>query len=116
MEETLDENSTNVFFAIRLEQDGPAIGLISLRNIHPVHRFAELFVRIGLHDLRGKGYGTTAIREAIDFALGTSIFSAFTSMFSPQCPGGAHTREGRANGEGRLRRGRTSTASGTMFY
>ena len=68
--ETLDENSTNVFFAIRLEQDGPAIGLISLRNIHPVHRSAELFVRIGAHDLRGKGYGTTAIRQAIDFAFG----------------------------------------------
>jgi RimJ/RimL family protein N-acetyltransferase len=82
--DSLGHNPAEVFFAIRLEPNGSPIGLISLREIHLVHRAAELFVRIGSEDARGKGYGTSARRSTL--LLATSILSEYIFTFSPRMP------------------------------
>jgi RimJ/RimL family protein N-acetyltransferase len=49
-------------FGIRLRADDRLIGSCQLHSIHPVHRSAELQIRIGDHDARSKGLGTEAVR------------------------------------------------------
>jgi UDP-4-amino-4,6-dideoxy-N-acetyl-beta-L-altrosamine N-acetyltransferase len=53
-------------FAIRLKDR--LIGVVQLVDIDPVHRSAELTIRIGEATDRGCGYGPEAIRLATDFA------------------------------------------------
>lgn len=53
-------------FAIRV--DGRAVGVVQLVDIDPVHRSAELTIRIGEEADRGRGTGTAALRLATDFA------------------------------------------------
>lgn len=43
-------------------KDSRPIGQIELVNIHPLQRRAEMHLCIGEKDLRGRGYGTQAIR------------------------------------------------------
>jgi RimJ/RimL family protein N-acetyltransferase len=49
-------------FGIRLREDGRLVGSCQLHSIHPVHRSAELQIRIGADDARGRGVGTEAVR------------------------------------------------------
>lgn len=51
-----------VIFAIRLLEDGALIGSCQLRNVDRRHGSADLQIRIGARDARGKGYGTEAVR------------------------------------------------------
>jgi RimJ/RimL family protein N-acetyltransferase len=46
-----------VIFAIRRRADNALIGTCQLRDIHPVHRSAELRIRLGERDQRDRGYG-----------------------------------------------------------
>jgi RimJ/RimL family protein N-acetyltransferase len=62
--------SSQTIFAIRLSADGAPIGILQFKSIHPVHRSAELFIRIGSAEARGKGYGTEALREGLTYAFG----------------------------------------------
>src|SRR6185312_14337415 len=39
-----------------------------LINIHPIHRLAELSIRIGTEADRSQGFGTAALKAALDFA------------------------------------------------
>jgi RimJ/RimL family protein N-acetyltransferase len=58
-----------IVFAIR-RVDAPAIlGVLQLADLHPIHRSAELIVRIGEERHRGRGLGSEAVRLAIDFAF-----------------------------------------------
>jgi RimJ/RimL family protein N-acetyltransferase len=61
-------NPSQVLFAIRHLSQSKIIGFVVLKNIQPVHRWAELGVRIGQHADRGKGYGTEATKLALKFA------------------------------------------------
>src|SRR5215467_9254289 len=53
-------------FGIRLLSSGRLIGSCQLHSIHPVHRSAELQIRIGEPQERGRGYGTEAARLLLD--------------------------------------------------
>lgn len=55
-------------FAIQ-DGDGHCVGLAQLTNIDPVHRHGELGIFIGPKDLRGKGIGTNAVKELLDFGF-----------------------------------------------
>jgi len=56
-------------FGIRLRADGRLIGSCQLNGIHPVHRSAELQIRIGEADARGRGFGTDATRLLLRFGF-----------------------------------------------
>lgn len=60
-----------VIFAIRESASERLVGTCQLFDIQPVHRHAELQIRIGNEDDRGKGYGGTALRELTAFGFGS---------------------------------------------
>jgi diamine N-acetyltransferase len=64
----ISRNASQVFFAIRRISHPAIIGFVALTKIHPVHRCAELSVRIGAEGDRGKGYGAAAIALALRYA------------------------------------------------
>ena len=63
------QSSDQVIFAIRRNVDDGLVGVVQLVDIHPVHRSAQLVIRIGSKTERGKGFGTEAVRLIIDFAF-----------------------------------------------
>jgi RimJ/RimL family protein N-acetyltransferase len=66
--EGIGKNPSRVILAIRKINEPNIIGTIQLLDIHPIHRTAELTTRIGEDDDRGKGFGTEALKLAVDFA------------------------------------------------
>jgi RimJ/RimL family protein N-acetyltransferase len=58
-----------VIFAIRAIADDELIGSCQLLNINRRHSSAELQIRIGARDARGKGYGTEAVRMLLVHAF-----------------------------------------------
>jgi RimJ/RimL family protein N-acetyltransferase len=58
-----------VTFAIRLEGSRRLIGICQLNGVHPVHRSAELQIRIGDPRWQGRGLGTEAVRRLVAFAF-----------------------------------------------
>lgn len=66
----VQRRSDLVIFGIRLREADRLIGTCQLHDIHSVHRSAELQIRIGDAENRGKGYGTEAARLLLDFAFG----------------------------------------------
>jgi diamine N-acetyltransferase len=67
--DAIQERIDVVIFGIRLTEAGRLIGSCQLHNIHPVHRSAELQIRLGVVAERGHGYGTEATRLLLDFAF-----------------------------------------------
>lgn len=63
---SLGKATNKVIFAIRA--DDKLIGVVQLIDIDPVHRSAELTIRIGDESQRGAGHGTQALKQTIDFA------------------------------------------------
>ena len=47
-------------FGIRLRDGNRLVGSCQLHGIHPIHRSAELQIRVGAADARGRGVGTEA--------------------------------------------------------
>lgn len=67
----LDEfprTGTQIVFAIRKLFEPQIIGFVIFKNIQLVHRSADVGVRIGSDAERGKGYGTQALKLALDYA------------------------------------------------
>lgn len=56
-------------FAIEKKLTNQLIGSCQLHNIHPIHRSAELQIRLGNVDERGKGYGTEAVKLLLQFGF-----------------------------------------------
>jgi RimJ/RimL family protein N-acetyltransferase len=56
-------------FAIRRIAEVKIIGYVTLTNILPIHRSAELNIRIGAESDRGKGYGRRAIKLILAHAF-----------------------------------------------
>jgi RimJ/RimL family protein N-acetyltransferase len=56
-------------FGIRLHDSDKLIGYCQLRGIDPVHRSAELQIRLGAKGEWGKGYGTEAVTQLLRFAF-----------------------------------------------
>lgn len=65
--ENLLADSNKVFFII--ESDNKPVGSIQLIDIHPIHRNAELTVRIGDKNHRGKGIGSKALKILCRYAF-----------------------------------------------
>jgi RimJ/RimL family protein N-acetyltransferase len=62
------KGTSQILFAIRRVDDPNIIGFAALTKIHPIHRSAELSVRIGNQADRGQGYGTEAIGLMVKYA------------------------------------------------
>jgi RimJ/RimL family protein N-acetyltransferase len=58
-----------VIFGIREVAGGRLVGSCQLLGINPTHRKAELQIRIGDADARGRGYGREAVDLLLDFAF-----------------------------------------------
>jgi RimJ/RimL family protein N-acetyltransferase len=67
--ESLARDQSRIVFGIREIASDRIIGVVQLVNIHPVHRSAELIIRIGAEADRGRGNGLEALRLAIRFAF-----------------------------------------------
>jgi len=55
-------------FVIRILRPARAVGFVLFKNLNPPFRAAELGVRIGAEQDRGKGFGSAAIALALDYA------------------------------------------------
>jgi len=55
-------------FVIRILRPARAIGFVLFKNLNPAFRAAELSVRIGVEEDRGKGFGSAATALALDYA------------------------------------------------
>jgi RimJ/RimL family protein N-acetyltransferase len=65
----VQRRSDMVLFGVRLTETAELIGTCQLHTIHPVHRSAELQIRLGKTSQRRKGYGTQAVRLLLEFAF-----------------------------------------------
>ncbi len=65
--EAIAKDQSKVLFAVRRIGEAPLIGFVGLSSIHPVHRSADLGIRIGEEAQRGQGLGAEAVRLIVDF-------------------------------------------------
>jgi RimJ/RimL family protein N-acetyltransferase len=56
-------------FGIRLHDDDRLVGSCQLHSIHPVQRSAELTIRIGEAEARGRSVGTEAVRLLLRYGF-----------------------------------------------
>jgi RimJ/RimL family protein N-acetyltransferase len=66
--DSVTKSADRIVFAIRRIESPEIVGMLQLINLHPIHRSAELVIRIGSERDRGRGLGTEAVRLAVDFA------------------------------------------------
>jgi RimJ/RimL family protein N-acetyltransferase len=66
--QAIGSDPSRILFAVRILADATLVGTVQLVGIHPVHRSAELIIRIGDERQRGRGYGTEAVQLLVDFA------------------------------------------------
>jgi RimJ/RimL family protein N-acetyltransferase len=64
----LPRETSQILFAIREISRPEMLGFVLFKNFQPAYQTAELGVRIGVENERGKGYGTRAVRLALDYA------------------------------------------------
>jgi RimJ/RimL family protein N-acetyltransferase len=67
--DALETRRDAVIFGIRRRAHGRLLGVCQLVSISPVHRAAELQIRIGAPSARDRGLGTSAVRTLVDFAF-----------------------------------------------
>jgi RimJ/RimL family protein N-acetyltransferase len=65
---SLADDRSMVAFAIEESDTGTLVGLVQLVDIHPVHRNAEMRIRIGEPGARGRGLGAATLRLLLDHA------------------------------------------------
>jgi diamine N-acetyltransferase len=66
--ESIRNRDDVTIFAIR-DMEGRLVGTCQLLHRNPVSLNAELQIRIGSPSDRGRGYGTAAVRQLLDFAF-----------------------------------------------
>jgi RimJ/RimL family protein N-acetyltransferase len=67
--ENIAKDNLRIIFAIRPANSAKLIGTIQLTDIHPIHRSAELIIRIGAEENRGIGFGAEAVGLLVRFAF-----------------------------------------------
>jgi RimJ/RimL family protein N-acetyltransferase len=67
--ESIRRRSDVAIFGIREVDGGRLVGSCQLLGISPTHRKAELQIRIGESDARGRGYGKEVVELLLDFAF-----------------------------------------------
>jgi len=65
----IEADPSRIVFAIRGLGEPRIIGLVQLADINPIHRSAELIIRIGEERDRNRGAGSEAVRLATSFAF-----------------------------------------------
>ena len=65
--ESIGSDATRVIFAIRKANEPAIIGYVQISAINPVHRSADIGIRIGEERHRDQGYGKEALRLAVNF-------------------------------------------------
>jgi len=65
---TFATDTSKVLFVIRKRGNPAPCGYIQITNIHPIHRSAEIGIRIGSDEDRGRGFGKAALRLAVDYS------------------------------------------------
>jgi RimJ/RimL family protein N-acetyltransferase len=80
---SITSRSDTMIFGIRTLKDDTLVGSCQLHSINPVHRTAELQIRIGETAARGKGYGKHAVRLLLGFAFGDlNLHRVFVHVFA----------------------------------
>ena len=64
----LPRETSQILFAVREVNRPEMIGFVLFKNFQPAYQTAELGVRIGVEGDRGKGFGTRAVRLAMEYA------------------------------------------------
>jgi len=67
--ERVTQDPSRIVFGIRDLEGQRLIGVLQLIDLHPIHRSAELIIRIGADTDRGRGLGTEAVKLAINFGF-----------------------------------------------
>lgn len=67
--EKVTTDPSRVVFGIRELRTERIVGILQLIDLHPIHRSAELIIRIGSDEDRGRGFGSEAVRLAVDFGF-----------------------------------------------
>ena len=62
-------DNTRIIFAIRELATSRLLGYLQLIDIHPIHRCAQLIIRIGEETDRNRGAGSEAVQLAVHFAF-----------------------------------------------
>ena len=65
--DSVGRDPSKVLFAIRKNGDTGLVGVVTIAQIHSVHRSAEIGVRIGEERDRGRGFGSEALGMTLDF-------------------------------------------------
>jgi RimJ/RimL family protein N-acetyltransferase len=65
--DSIGRDASKVLFAIRRNGDTGLVGVVTVAQIHNVHRSAEIGVRIGEERDRGHGFGSEALALTLDF-------------------------------------------------
>ncbi len=72
-----------VLFMVRTLVASRAIGFVQIQNFSPIHRSAELGVRIGGESDRGKGYGGRAVALALSYAWNSlNLHRVYMTVFA----------------------------------
>ena len=66
---SISERKNLAFFMIEHVETATAIGSCQLLNIHPVHRSADLQIRIGCAGFQNQGVGSEAVRQLVGFGF-----------------------------------------------
>lgn len=67
--ENIQNRNDSYIFGIYEIKINKIIGTCQLHSINWIHRNAELQIRLGNKEARGKGYGSEAVRLLLDFAF-----------------------------------------------
>ncbi len=67
--DSIQSRNDCVIFGIRVIETNHLIGSCQLHSIHAIHRSAELQIRIGEVEFRGRGFGTEATLLLLHFAF-----------------------------------------------
>ena len=95
------KNGEAITFCISSAIDKKAIGYISIKGINAVASCAEIGIAIMDKEYRGQGYGTEALRMAVDYAynelgltlLGLTVFPANKKAIRAYEKVGFHKKE-----------------------
>lgn len=69
--DTIRNRADTRIFAIRPQGEATLLGTCQLLKISPVEQSAELQIRIGRADARGRGLGTEAVRQLVAYGFDT---------------------------------------------
>ena len=70
-------------FGIRTVESDTLVGSCQLHSINPIHRSAELQIRIGATEARGRGYGKSAVRLLLKFGFtDLNLHRVFVHVFA----------------------------------